>query len=130
MLLFQIHSVLRYLILIAGLAALGVIAVGASTSKPAGKSVRIAGAVFVGLFDLQILVGIAVMMTRPYYPALIGHVVMMLSGATLTHVMLAKNRRRAQPGYRLPIIGIGIALAFVMVGITAIGRGVLAHTAF
>src|SRR4051812_31634705 len=103
MLIFQIHSVLRYLILLAGLVALGVFAVGASTAKPAGKSVRIAGAVFVGLYDLQILLGLVLLLTRPYYPALIGHVVTMLVGAALAHVLLAKNRRRAQPGYQLPI---------------------------
>src|SRR5690348_16323045 len=128
MLILQIHSVVRYLILVAGLVALGVFAVGASTAKPAGKSVRIAGAIFVGLFDLQIFIGLWLLMFGTRYPALIGHVVTMLVAATLAHVMLAKNRRRAQPGYRLPILGVGLALVLVMLGIAAIGRGVLTHT--
>jgi hypothetical protein len=130
MVLFQIHSLLRYGVLAAGLGAFLFLLVGMTSGKPAGKGVRIAGSIFVGLFDLQVLLGLATLLTRPFYPALVGHFVPMLLAAAIAHVLLAKNRRSATPGFRLPLIGIGLALMLVVIGIFAIGRGVLTTTAF
>ena len=130
MVLYEIHSVVRYVVLAAGLLAFVYLALGAARRGPAGKGVRIAGSIFVGVLDLQVLLGIALALVRPFYPRLTGHIVMMLAAAVVAHVLLAINRRRAAPGFRLPLIGIGLALVLIAGGILAIGRGVLTATAF
>lgn len=117
------HSGLRYLVLLAALAAIVWFAFALFTKRPVDKSLRIVGASFVGLVDLQILIGLGVLLTRPYYPALIGHIVMMIAAAAVIHVTLVLNRKRPQPGWSLPLIGVVLGLVLILGGIMAIGRG-------
>jgi hypothetical protein len=119
------HSGLRYLVLLSGLVAIAWFAFGLATRRPVDRSVRILGAIFVGLVDLQILLGILLVATGIYYPQLIGHIVMMLLAAGLAHALLAVNRRRPNPGYVLPLAGVGGALVLIIGGILAIGRSVV-----
>ena len=128
--LFQAHSGLRYLVLLAGLVALAYFVSGLATKRPVDKGVRILGSIFTGLLDLQVALGLIMVAMGRYYPALIGHIVMMLLAAMATHVLLVVNRKRPNPGYVLPLIAVLVALALIAGGIMAIGRGVLAHTAF
>ncbi len=114
------HSGLRYLVLLALVALLVACIVGITSRQPAGKAVRITGAAFVGLLDLQILLGLGVLATGVWYSALIGHIVMMVLAAGVAHVMLAKNRRLPVPGYKLPLIGAIAAVVLVVGGIFAI----------
>jgi heme A synthase len=128
--LFQLHSGLRYLVLLAGLAALVYFAVGQVTKRPVGKGVRVLGAIYSGLLDLQVLIGGAMVALGRYYPQLIGHMVMMVLAVALTHILLVRNRKRPQPGYVLPLVAVGGSLVLIVGGIMAIGRGVLTQTAF
>lgn len=75
------------------------------------------------------LLGILVLVTRFYYPALIGHIVMMVAAAGVAQALISVNRRKAQPGYGLPLAGVGLAVLFIIGGIMAIGRGVFTSTA-
>jgi vacuolar-type H+-ATPase subunit I/STV1 len=90
--------------------------------------VRILGAAFTGLLDLQIVLGIIMVAMGRYYPRLIGHIVMMVVAAAVTHVLLVVNRKRPNPGYVLPLIAVALALALIAGGLMAIGRGLLTHT--
>ncbi|QSQ24096.1 hypothetical protein JY651_03720 [Pyxidicoccus parkwayensis] len=126
---FNAHSGLRYLVLLAGVLALAYFAFGLATKRPFDKGGRILGSAFAGLLHLQVLLGILVLVTRVYYPALIGHFVMMGLAATSAQVAMSRNRRRPQPGYVLPLIGVVLALVFIAGGIMAIGRGLLTSTA-
>ncbi len=114
------HSGLRYLVLVALLALIIVSVMGMVSKKPAGKGVRIVGSVFVGLLDLQILLGLVAVIMGVWYPALIGHLVMMVGAAAVAHVTLAMNRRRPVPGYTLPLGGAVAALVLIIGGIMAI----------
>jgi vacuolar-type H+-ATPase subunit I/STV1 len=127
--LFQAHSGLRYLVLLVGLVALVYFVSGLVTKRPVGKPVRILGSAFVGLLDLQILLGIIMVAMGRYYPRLIGHIVMMLVAAAVAHVLLVVNRKRPNPGYVLPLVAVAVALALIAGGLMAIGRGLLTHTA-
>ena len=69
--------------------------------------------------------GVILVLSGIYYPALIGHMVMMIAAAALAHVMSVKNRKRPEPGFVLPLVGTGGALLLIMGGILAIGRGVM-----
>jgi hypothetical protein len=126
--LFQAHSGLRYLVLLVGVVALAYFVSGLATKRPVDKGVRILGAAFTGLLDLQILLGLIMVAMGRYYPQLIGHIAMMLLAAALTHVLLVVNRKRPNPGYVLPLIAVAGSLALISGGIMAIGRGVLTHT--
>jgi len=127
--LFYAHSGLRYLVLLMGLVAVVYFAYGLATKRPVDKSVRIIGSSFAGLLDTQILLGIILLGTGwPFYPALWGHLVMMVLAAGLAHALLVVNRKRPNPGYLLPLIGVGGALLLVIGGILAIGRGLMSTT--
>lgn len=126
--LFQAHSGLRYLVLLAGVVALAYFVSGLATKRPVDKGVRILGAAFTGLLDLQIVLGLIMVAMGRYYPQLIGHIVMMLLAAGVTHALLVVNRKRPSPGYVLPLVAVAVALALLSGGIMAIGRGVLTHT--
>ena len=129
--LFYIHSGLRYLVLLMGLVGVVYFAYGLATKRAVDKSVRIVGSSFSGLLDTQIPLGIILLGSGwPFYPALWGHLVMMLLAAGLAHALLVINRKRPNPGYVLPLIAVLVALALIAGGIMAIGRGVLSHTAF
>jgi vacuolar-type H+-ATPase subunit I/STV1 len=126
--LFQAHSGLRYLVLLVGVVALAYFVSGLATKRPVDKGVRILGAAFTGLLDLQIVLGLLMVALGRYYPQLIGHIAMMVLAAAVTHVLLVVNRKRPSPGYVLPLVAVAVALALISGGIMAIGRGVLTHT--
>lgn len=119
--LFHIHSGLRYLVLLMGLIALGYFAYGLATKRPVDRSVRIIGSSFAGLLDTQVLLGILLVGTGwPFYPKLWGHLSLMLLAAAFAHVLLVVNRRRAQPGWQLPLIAVAGALVLILGGILSI----------
>jgi hypothetical protein len=118
--LFAAHSGLRYLVLLAGLVAVVFFAVGLARKQPVTRGVRVMGAVFSGLMDLQVLLGLILVAMGRYYPALIGHIVMMVLAVVVVHVLLVVNRKRAQPGYALPLAAVVLGLALICGGILAI----------
>jgi hypothetical protein len=127
--LFYAHSGLRYLVLLMGLIAIAYFAFGLATKRPVDKSVRIIGSSFVGLLDLQIVLGILLLATGwPFYPKLWGHLVMMGLAAGLAHALLVVNRKRPNPGYLLPLLAVAGAFILVIGGILAIGRSLMATT--
>jgi H+/gluconate symporter-like permease len=63
--LLQIHSVLRWLVLLAGLVAVARLANGYSRNHPYGPADQRASRIFVGLFDLQFLIGLILYATSP-----------------------------------------------------------------
>jgi hypothetical protein len=116
------HSGLRYLILLMALVALVVFGLGVAQKKPLTKLGRIVGSIFAGLTHLQVLLGLVMVAMGTFYPALIGHLVMMLAAAVVLQVLLSRNKRAAQPGFTLPLIGTVLAIVFMVGGIFAIGR--------
>lgn len=128
--LFHAHSGLRYLVLLAGLVALAYFVSGLVAKRPVGKGVRVLGAIFSGLLDLQMLLGLVMVAMGRYYPRLIGHIVLMVLAVGVTHALLVINRKRPNPGYLLPLIAVVAALVLIVGGILAIGRGVFTTTPF
>jgi hypothetical protein len=127
--LFMAHSGLRYLVLLVGLVATVYFIVGAVGGRPLTKAGRIFGMAFAGLLDLQLVLGLSLVAMGRFYPALIGHIAMMVMAGTLVHVVLIVNRRKPSPGHLLPLIGAGIALVLITGGIMAIGRSLFGSTA-
>lgn len=142
---FHLHSGLRYLVLLSGVIALAFFAFAVATKRPFDKVGRIIGASYSGFLQLQLLVGVGVLVTRGYYPALIGHIVMMVLAVGAIQGPLGATRRRAAaanagtesgdakrpaPGYVPVLVGALVSLALVAGGILAIRPGLFVSTAF
>lgn len=124
--LFTIHSAVRYLVLLAGLVA-AIFAVARLRPGTVDRRARLAGAFFVGAIDLQTLLGVGVLLTRPFYPALMGHLTMMALALVVAHGFAIALRRR--PAERqtaaIQLTGIVLTLVLIVAGILAIGRSVV-----
>jgi hypothetical protein len=121
------HSGLRYLVLLAGAAALVYALVGLATGRRYDKGMRATGAAFAGLLHLQVLLGLILLLVGTYYPALIGHIVLMIGAAVAAQLPLSLMKRRPpeERSYLPHAIGTGVALLFIWAGVMAIGRGLL-----
>jgi len=126
------HSGLRYVVLLAGLFALAYALYILFTGKPYDRVVRSSGAAFAGLLHLQVLLGFVLIVSGRFYPALIGHIFMMLFAAVVAQIPLSVMRRRP-PEERtvLPhVVATLVAFGLVWGGVLAIGRGLLDSTVF
>lgn len=123
-LLFHAHSGLRFLVLLAAVVALVVQALGVFGRKPYGKPSRISMAAFTGLLDLQILLGVAMVVLGCFYSALIGHLMMMILAAVAAHgcKVFAGKQADARRAHAVSLVGVVLALGLIAGGISAIGR--------
>lgn len=119
------HSGLRYLILLAGFAALIYAVVGLVTGAPYRKPMRTLATIFAGSLHLQVLLGLALLFSDRFYPALIGHIFLMILAAVVAQVVPSIMRRRAddQRTYLPHVISVAVALGLIWTGIASIGRG-------
>lgn len=122
--LFHAHSGLRYLVLLAGLLALAFSLTAALRGQPWNRPGRILLSAFVGLMDLQVLMGLILVFVRVFYPALWGHLTLMILAAAAGHVAAAMNRRRPpeRQSHWVAVIGAGLGLVLIVGGIMSIGR--------
>lgn len=122
--LFHAHSGVRYLLLLAGGAALAYLAQATMRSEPFTRASRILMAIFTGLLDLQILLGLLLLTVIPFYGALAGHLVLMFAAAFVAHAVSIANRNRPpeRQSNSLLLAGAVGALVLVVLGILAIGR--------
>jgi hypothetical protein len=128
--LYQAHSGLRYLVLLAGLAALVTLAISMTTNRPSGAAKGITAA-FTGLLDLQVLLGIALVIAGIFYGALMGHLVMMVLAVLAAHGsgLLAKRTPDPRKATQMRLMGVVAALLLIVFGIMAIGRSVFGSAA-
>lgn len=122
--LFHAHSGLRYLVILAGLLSLGFSLIAALRGSQWNRPGRIFLSIFVGVMDLQVLTGLILVFVRVFYPALWGHLTMMILAAVAGHVALALNKRRPpeRQSHWVAVIGSGLGLVLIVGGIMAIGR--------
>jgi hypothetical protein len=124
--LFMAHSGVRYLVLLSGIIAL----ILAGLSLRGGVLSRagdIAGRVYVGVLDLQFLLGLGTVFTRPFIPQYIGHIVMMVLAVALAHAISVAVKKRPEASRPPGMLAAGIAgsLVIIIVGILAIGRPIV-----
>lgn len=121
--LFSAHSGVRYLVLFSGLIALAWFVWGKAAGRSFTRPAPALLAVFIGLFDIQILLGLALLIGGRRPPGIWGHVALMLSAGVFVHVI--NKRRKGKAGYGLPLLGVAGALALIVVGILSISRPIL-----
>lgn len=126
------HSGLRYLVLLAGAAALLYAVAGVLTGRPYDRGMRILGAAFAGLLHLQVLLGLVLLVFIPFYGQLIGHILLMFAAAVAAQVppSVLRRRRPEERTYSPHLIGTAVALVLIWAGVLAIGRGLLEAAAF
>jgi heme A synthase len=128
--LFSAHSGLRYLVLLAALAALIALAYSVATGRSV-RQARILANSFAGLLDLQILLGIGLVMGGIFTDAVTGHLMLMVLAAVVTHAAFIVGQQassdRRELGIRLG--GIVLALVLIVAGIMAIGQSILGSSA-
>jgi hypothetical protein len=125
-LLFQAHSGLRYLVLLAGIVACAWFLLGWIRRRPWGPPAPAALGAFIGLLDLQALLGIAMWLGGHTAPGLVEHLGLMLGAVVVAHLTAILNRRRPAPaGFGLPLAGVTLALVLIAIGIHALGRALV-----
>lgn len=124
--LFMFHSGLRYLVLFTAVIAIALLVTGRRSVR-AGRPATTAFRAFVGLIDLQALAGVLVLLTRPFYGALMGHITMMILAAVVAHGTAIKYRRRPDERRTAGFLATGtlICLVLIVAGILAIGRPIV-----
>ncbi|NIP57458.1 MAG: hypothetical protein GWM92_04530 [Gemmatimonadetes bacterium] len=126
--LFHAHSGIRYLVLLLGVAALMYALFGLLTGRRYDRGMRILSAGFTGLLDLQIFLGVALLIFgRGFQMAIFGHIVLTVFAAAAVHVTSSVMKRRdpREKSYGPHAVGVGAALVLIVVGIMAIGRPIL-----
>ncbi|MDE0730614.1 MAG: hypothetical protein OSB36_06755 [Longimicrobiales bacterium] len=118
------HSGFRYLVMIAGFIVIGYAVYGMATGRSYDKTMRITSAVFTGLVDLTALLGIVTLLSGTFYPALIGHITMMVLAIVVAHVVsvVIKRRPEEERTYAPHLVGTLVVLGLIAAGIMAIGR--------
>jgi heme A synthase len=118
------HSGLRYLVLLAALAALVVLARGLSGSRPYDGAARRVTAIYTGTLHLQVLVGILLVILGRWYPAVMGHLIMNLLAVVAVTLLgaWAKHGEDAGQSYKYAFAGVALSLLLLFAGIASIGR--------
>lgn len=124
--LFYAHSGIRYLVMLSALVAVVWLGWAMMQKRPYDKTSRVVVAVFTGLLDLQILLGLLLLAVIPFYGMLAGHLVMMFAAAFVAHGVVIANRNRPpeRQSNGLLLAGVLGTLLLVVAGIMAIGRPV------
>jgi uncharacterized membrane protein YphA (DoxX/SURF4 family) len=123
--LFAAHSGIRYLVLFTGLVALAWFARGTLARRPFVRPSPAILAAFVGVLDVQVLLGLALVIGGRRPAAVWGHLPVMVTAAVVIHLVAARQKRRSPGGHGLPLVGVTVTLALIVVGILAIGRPIL-----
>jgi hypothetical protein len=124
--LLAVHGVVRYLVLIIGVAAAIAALLAWRSASPSVVDRRLAAA-YTGILDLQVLLGVGLLVVRPFYGALMGHITMMVVAAIIAHLgsVFARRRAPARPGAPIRFTSIVASLAIIIGGIAAIGRPII-----
>ena len=121
---FMAHSGIRYLVLLLAVVCAVYAIVGWATGRPYDRAMRGIASAFAGVIHLQILVGLAVIFTSGFYPALMGHITMMIAAAAVAQIPASVMRRRPEEKrtYAPHAVSALVALALIAGGVMAIGR--------
>jgi len=124
---FQAHSGLRYLVLLAGVLTVLYALYGVATKASYDRKIRILSSSFAGLIHLQILLGMALIFSGRFQPAVAGHLVMMIFAAAAGQIPVSVMRRRPEEDKTYLSHGVWalVSLGAIVAGIMAIGRPVI-----
>ena len=120
---YGIHSWLRYAVFLTGLAAFGYALWGMIGKRPYHKLMWDLASAFTVSLYAQVVLGFLLIFTYRFYSGTLGlHMVFTMVAAVLAQMTYSTNRRRPREerGYGIHVLGVGLALALVVVGILII----------
>ena len=123
--LLHLHSGLRYLVLLAGLAVIVYALRGAATRKPHDKTMKKLAIIFRSLMDVTLFSGIVMVTVGYNFNADAGpHVVLMVLATVVSHIVPAVMRKRRQQERTLMpyAVATAVVVALVIVGTLSLGR--------
>ncbi len=125
--LYYAHSGIRYLVLAFGLVALLYAVLGLLRRQPYDRSMKVLASAFAGSIHLQILIGLALLLTGRFGPSVGMHFVLMAFAAAAAQIPSSVMRRRPpeERSYGPHAVLTVVALALVWLGIVVIGRPLL-----
>lgn len=121
------HSGIRYLVLLAGVLTLLYAMYGTFTGRPYDRAMRILSVSFAGFAHLNVLLGLGLLFTGTFYPALIGHIFMMIAAAVVIQIVPSVMKRRPveERSYLPHVVSTLVGLGLIAGGIMSIGRSIL-----
>ena len=123
--LFQAHSGLRYLVLVPAAIAFLLFLFGAIGRRPWTPGARGLLTGFLGVLDLQALLGLALIVGGRRPPGWEEHLAFTVGAVVVAHLAKVVHRRRADTTFVLPFAGVSVAIVLIVLGIRALGRAVL-----
>ena len=122
--LYHAHSGVRYLVLLLALIVVVTAIHGLVTRRASGKADRVTMSAFTGVLDLQILLGVTLIVAGIFYGALMGHLLMMILAAGAAHGASVMSRKTTDDrrAHTLRLGGVVLALVLIVGGVMAIGR--------
>lgn len=123
--LLHLHSGLRYLVLLAGIAVIVYALRGVATKRPHDKTMKNLAITFRSLMDVTLVSGIVMVTVGHGFEANAGmHVVVMVLATVVSHIVPAVMRKRRQEERTLTpyVVATAVTLALVVVGTLSLGE--------
>lgn len=115
----EIHSIVRFLVLLLAIVGIVLGLIGLAQKKAPAKTDLTVGSIFLGLYDLQMLLGLLVILLGGLTNAL--HPVVMFVGLVVAHVLQSMARRAEGANVQMMRLALYIVpLAIILVGLAAI----------
>jgi cytochrome bd-type quinol oxidase subunit 1 len=117
MALFHAHSGIRYLVFMFAVIAIVYIFYALLSKKPYDKTARILGIIFISTLDLNVLLGIILIVVRGYFSFQLMHIIFMTAALVAAHVFTVNNKKREQPSYQIALYSIIVPIILIILGI-------------
>lgn len=117
----ELHSIVRFLVLLLAIVGILLALVGLAQKKTPAKMDQTAGSIFLGLYDLQMLLGILIILLGGLKDAL--HPVVMFIGLVVAHGLQRMTRRAEGTNIHVMRLGLYIVpLAIILLGLAVINH--------
>lgn len=117
----ELHSIVRFLVLLLAIVGILLALVGLAQKKTPAKMDQTAGSIFLGLYDLQMLLGILIILLGGLKDAL--HPVVMFIGLVVAHGLQRMTRRAEGTNIHVMRLGLYVVpLAIILLGLAVINH--------
>ncbi len=124
---YTLHSWLRYVVFLLGLASFGYALWGLAAKRPYQKLMWDLASGFTVSLYVQVVLGFLLIFTYRFFSGPLGlHMVLSMVAAALAQMTYSANRRRPREerAYGTHVWGVGVALSLVLAGILVIRNSV------
>ena len=116
--LLQFHGFLRWVVLALGVAGLAAVLVERARAREESSLARVAGTAFTASLDLQLALGVLLLILGSGFAGVLWHVVVMLAAVVLVHVFRIRARRASGDGRVVAgVLSYVAPLVLILVGI-------------